>query len=194
MLRSPYCCTVSLISSLSKTCLRLNLLLDRFHPASTHKMAPPKGARATAQELSFEDSSTITKQKLAVQAQISARGRRNGAAAATNGHSLKDLASASETVSQATGQTPTAPIGVCDALSFHNLRIVSLTPMSLSRSTGEKKTPPYYIAIAPLTPSRVPRPSTIPWPTAYYNPESACNPLQWHAQSKREECGEKSWP
>jgi len=75
-------------------------------------MAPPKGARATAQELSFEDSSTITKQKLAVQAQISARGRRNGAAAATNGHSLKDLASASETVSQATGQTPTAPIGI----------------------------------------------------------------------------------
>lgn len=79
-------------------------------------MAPPKGARATAQELSFEDTSTITKQKLAVQAQMSARGRRNGAAAAAaaaaNGHSLKDLASASETVSQATASTPAAPIGV----------------------------------------------------------------------------------
>jgi hypothetical protein len=79
-------------------------------------MAPPKGARATAaQELSFEDTSTITKQKLAVQAQMSARGRRNGAAAAAaaaNGHSLKDLASASETVSQATGTTPAAPVGV----------------------------------------------------------------------------------
>jgi len=77
-------------------------------------MAPPKGARATVQELSFEDTSTITKQKLAVQAQMSARGRRNGgaAAAAANGHSLKDLASASETVSQATGSTPAAPVGV----------------------------------------------------------------------------------
>ncbi|KAE9962928.1 hypothetical protein BLS_009877 [Venturia inaequalis] len=75
-------------------------------------MAPQKGARATAMELAFEDTSTITKQKLAVQAQMSARGRRNGAAAAVNGHSLKDLASASETVSQAAGPTPAAPVGV----------------------------------------------------------------------------------
>lgn len=78
-------------------------------------MAPQKGARATAMELAFEDTSTITKQKLAVQAQMSARGRRNGAAAAAaaaNGHSLKDLASASETVSQAAGPTPAAPVGV----------------------------------------------------------------------------------
>lgn len=43
---------------------------------------------------------------------MSARGRRNGAAAAANGHSLKDLASASETVSQAAGPTPAAPVGV----------------------------------------------------------------------------------
>lgn len=75
-------------------------------------MAPQKGARATAMELAFEDTSTITKQKLAVQAQMSARGRRNGATAAANGHSLKDLASASETVSQAAGPTPATPVGV----------------------------------------------------------------------------------
>ncbi|TID23560.1 hypothetical protein E2P81_ATG03125 [Venturia nashicola] len=75
-------------------------------------MAPQKGARASAMELAFEDTSTITKQKLAVQAQMSARGRRNGAAAAANGHSLKDLASASETVSQAAGPTPAAPVGI----------------------------------------------------------------------------------
>lgn len=82
-------------------------------------MAPQKGARATAMELAFEDTSTITKQKLAVQAQMSARGRRNGAAAAANGHSLKDLASASETASQAAGPTPAAPVGVRYFLFIH---------------------------------------------------------------------------
>jgi len=75
-------------------------------------MAPPKGARATAQESPFEDSLTIAKQKLAIQAQFSARGRRNGHIPATNGHSLKDLASASETVSQANGQTTQPAIGI----------------------------------------------------------------------------------
>jgi len=75
-------------------------------------MAPPKGARATVQEAAFEDTTSITKQKLAVQAQFSARGRRNGNVATTNGHSLKDLASASETVSQSNSQSTSTSSGI----------------------------------------------------------------------------------
>ncbi|KAF2424449.1 hypothetical protein EJ08DRAFT_700664 [Tothia fuscella] len=82
-------------------------------------MAPPKGARALAQEAAFEDSTTTTlaKQKLAAQSHFQARGRRNGnntsniAAAAVNGSGLKELAAASA-VAQMNPQPSASTTGI----------------------------------------------------------------------------------
>jgi hypothetical protein len=76
-------------------------------------MAPPKGPRTTVtQEATLEETSTISKQKLAAQAQFAARGRRNGNnTAALNGNGLKELAAASA-VAQMNPQPITTTIGV----------------------------------------------------------------------------------
>lgn len=68
----------------------------RFKPTSRPPPAsstmPPKGStyRASANDTSYEDT-TIARQKLAAQAVLAGRGRRNGATALANGGAAKDV-------------------------------------------------------------------------------------------------------
>jgi len=67
---------------------------------------PPKGStyRVTANDASAYDESTIAKQKLAAQAVLAGRGRRNGASALPNGNGSKDMVPPADLAAQARGQ------------------------------------------------------------------------------------------
>jgi hypothetical protein len=67
---------------------------------------PPKGStyRVSAIDASTYDESTIAKQKLAAQAVLAGRGRRNGASTLANGNTSKDMVSTSDLATQARGQ------------------------------------------------------------------------------------------
>jgi hypothetical protein len=77
-------------------------------------MAPPKGARAILQETALDDTTTLSKQKLAAQSHFAARGRRHGgnnSLASLTGSGLKELAAASA-AAQMNPQPATATTGV----------------------------------------------------------------------------------
>jgi len=67
---------------------------------------PPKGStyRVSANDAPAYYESTIAKQKLAAQAVLAGRGRRNGVSALANGNTSKDMVSAGDLAAQGRGQ------------------------------------------------------------------------------------------
>jgi hypothetical protein len=144
-----------------------------------------------------EDSATL-KEKLHALPGPTARGRRNGGAAVTNGSHLKEvMSSTADNASTHSGQNEqNGSSGVSQLMGNGRedlTRTALADTMLLDSYPGTHRTVPSSKDTDGLTASTPRRPSKILSRTSYSRTGSVASRPQWHGPSRNEECKRNNW-